>query len=167
MTINALLQIRARRSPVAGALGLLLVAGLAGACGSKPAASAAVSTPTVTADTWAVVDGRTITRDAVEKAYKRSQQDPTQTVSDDEAMSGKLGVLDDLILQDLLIAKADQLKITVADGDLDKAYADAKKNITDEAFQQETAKRGLTAADIRDGLKRQLLSQKEIGRAHV
>ena len=42
------------------------------------------------------------------------------------------------------------------------AYADARKNLTDAAFQQELARRGLTPADVRERLRRELLAQKLI-----
>jgi peptidyl-prolyl cis-trans isomerase SurA len=110
---------------------------------------------------WAVVDGREITRDEVEKAYRRLR-DTSQPVSDEEALAAKLTLLNDLIMQDILIAKARTLKVEVTDAELDKAFAEAKNNITDEAFQQELTKRSLTAADMREGLRRELLTQKVI-----
>ena len=67
----------------------------------------------VSADTWAVVDGREITRDDVEKAYRRTR-DASQTLSDEEALTAKLSLLNDLIVQDILLAKAGALKIEVA-----------------------------------------------------
>jgi peptidyl-prolyl cis-trans isomerase SurA len=116
---------------------------------------------TVSADTWAVVDGRQITREDVDKAYRR-RRDMSQTLSEEETLTAKLGLLDDLILQDILLAKAQALKLDVAQAELDTAYADAKKNIPDDAFQQELTRRGLTAADMREGLRRELLAQKVI-----
>ena len=83
-------------------------------------------------------------------------------MSDEEVLAAKLTLLDDLILQDILIAKAPALKVEVADGEVDKAFAAAKNNIADEDFQQELAKRGVTQADMRDGLRRELLAQKVI-----
>ena len=130
------------------------LAGLAGACRSTPSAPKAVS-----ADTWAVVDGREIRRDEVEKAYRRNAQ-LQPAPSDEEALTAKLGVLNDLIVQDLLFAKARELKIELPDSELDAAYADAKKDVPDEAFQQELTRRNLTAADLRDGLRRDLMTQK-------
>jgi len=106
-----------------------------------------------------VVDGRQITRDDVEKAYRR-MGDAAQPVSDEESLTAKLSVLNDLILEDILIAKAREAKVEVADKELDNAYAEARKNITDEAYQQELTTRGATAADMRDALRRQLLTQK-------
>jgi parvulin-like peptidyl-prolyl isomerase len=108
-----------------------------------------------------VVDGREITRDDVEKAYRRIR-DASQAVSDEEAYTAKLSLLNDLILQDLLLAKARELKLDVTTAELDTAFAEAKKNISDEAFQQELTKRGVTAADMREGLRRELLTQKVI-----
>jgi peptidyl-prolyl cis-trans isomerase SurA len=119
--------------------------------------------PAVTSDTWAVVDGREITREDVEKAYRRAG--PTaQTLSEEETSTAKLSLLDDLIVQDILLNKALALKIEVPESELDTAYAEAKKNIPDEAFQQELTRRSLTAADMREGLRRELLSQKLLER---
>jgi peptidyl-prolyl cis-trans isomerase C len=123
--------------------------------------TSAPATQQVSADTWAVVDGRSITRDAVEKAYRRVQE-PSQPLSTEEELGAKLSLLDDLILQDILIAKAAALKVEVPNAELDKAFAEAKGNITAEQFQQELTKRGVTEADMREGLRRELLTNKLI-----
>lgn len=135
----------------------LAVMNLGAACRST------TSTPAtqVSADTWAVVDGRPITRDAVERAYRRVQE-PSQPLSEEEALAAKLSLLDDLILQDILIAKAAALKVDVPASELDKAFEEAKKNISAEQFQQELTKRGVTEADMREGLRRELLTNKLI-----
>src|SRR4051812_27869099 len=132
---------------LSGALGVIAAAILAGACRSTPAPQAAPP-KTVSADTWAVVDGRPITRDDVEKAYRRTG-DATAALSDEEALTAKLNLLNELIVQDVLLAKARELKIEVTDADVDKAYAETKKRGSDEAFQQELTRRHLTAADMR------------------
>jgi peptidyl-prolyl cis-trans isomerase SurA len=138
---------------------LIAVACCAAAC--RP--DSATPTTTVSADTWAVVNGREIARDHVEKAYRRTGG-ASQALSEEEALTAKLTLLNDLILQEILLAKAAESKIEVTDSELDTAYAAAKKNITDEVFQQELIRRNLTAADMRDGLRRELLSQKVIER---
>jgi peptidyl-prolyl cis-trans isomerase SurA len=135
---------------------LLAASSVAAACQSTPARPAAVS-----ADTWAVVDGREITRGEVEKAYRRTG-DTTQALSNEEGLTAKLTLLNDMIVQDILIAKAGALKIEVPDSELDAAFEEARKSITGEAFQQELSRRNLTAADMRDGLRRELISQKVI-----
>lgn len=135
----------------------LAAASTAGACGSAPATSAAP----ISAETWAVVDGKEITREAVEKAYRRAR-DGSQTLSPEEALTAKLSLLNDLILQEILLAKAVALKLEVAPTELDAAYAEAKKNIADDAFQQELTRRNITAADMREGIRRDLLTKKVI-----
>ena len=61
-------------------------------------------------------------------------------------------MLDDLILQDLLIAKAAGLKIEVPATELDAAFAKAKGTLTDDQFKQELTRRSLSEADLREGL---------------
>jgi parvulin-like peptidyl-prolyl isomerase len=129
------------------------------ACRSTPGAAE----PAASADTWAVVDGREITREHVEKTYRRTA-DLSQAQSEEEALAAKLSLLNDLIVQEILIDKARELKIELPESELDTAYNEARKNIPDEAFQQEMTRRNLTAADMREGLRRELLSQKVIER---
>lgn len=143
-------------------LSALALAALASACRSTPAAPAAP----VSANAWAVVDGRELRRDYVEKEYRRVGQ-TSPALSDDEALTAKLSLLNDLIVQDILLAKARALKIELTDAELDAAYADAKKNIPDETFQQELTRRNLTAADMREGLRRELVAQKVLEREVV
>ena len=118
--------------------------------------------PPVSPDAWAVVNGKEITRDEVEKGFRRSGN--TAQMSDEEATAAKMALLDDLIMEEILMAKARDLKIEVPETEVDTAYAEAKKNITEEAYQQELTKRNLTIADMRDGLRRELLTRKVLDR---
>ncbi len=90
-------------------LGLVAMATVAGACNAKPG-----SGPAPSADAWAVVDGREIKRDDVEKAYRRAMQ-AQGAPSEEEALNAKLNLLNEMIVQDILIAKAGSLKIEVPD----------------------------------------------------
>ena len=135
----------------------LAAACLLTACRSTPAKPAV----NVTDNTWAVVNDREITRDQVEKAYRRIS-DPSQPLSEEEALTAKLSLLNEVVVQELLLAKAAQLKIEVTDGELDKAYAERRKNMSEEAYQQELTRRSLSAADMRDGLRREMLAQKVV-----
>jgi parvulin-like peptidyl-prolyl isomerase len=153
-----------RRSLVA--LAVVTTFGLGAACGPASTSSTsapAASPPVVSPDTWASVDGRTITRDMVEKAYRRIA-DVDRPPSDEEALAAKLAVLNDLILQDILAAKARELAIEVAEADIDTAVSQARQGMTDETFQKELSRRNLTTADVRDSVRRDLLAQKVIER---
>ena len=145
------------RIPVAAGRGLVLaavaLAGLAAACHSKPAA------PPVSVNAWAVVNAHEITRDDVDKAYRRTDQSG-QALGEDEGFAARLALLDDLIAQEVLLAKARDLKIDIPESELGTAFAEARKNIPEEAFKQELARRHLTDADMREGLRREMLVQK-------
>ncbi len=147
--------VRVSRLVVVGVVALLA----GGACRQASAPPPAPVSP----DTWAVVDGRPITRADVDKAYLRIQ-DPNVKPSEEELWSAKLQVLNDLILQDILLAKAKALNLDVPAAELDTAFNDAKKNLPEEAFEQELTRRGVSAADMREGLRRELLAQKVIAR---
>jgi len=131
------------------------------ACRSTPKTAAPATSSTPSADTWAVVDGKDITRAQVEKAYHQNA-DPNQTLSQEEALSARLSLLDDLITEEILLERAQQQKIAVTDAELDMAYAGAKQNLTDEQFQQQLFARSLSTADVRDMLKRRMMAQKVI-----
>jgi peptidyl-prolyl cis-trans isomerase SurA len=126
----------------------------AGACQSG------CSSRSSTADVWAVVDGREIREADVEKEFRRTSSGPA--ITGDAAVATKLAVLDQLITQNILIARATELKITLPDSELDTAFTNAKNGISDEAFNRQLGARNLTAADVRDALRRDLLAQKVV-----
>lgn len=147
-----------RRLRLVGALGALLAVAVAAACGSKTAAPPPPASP----DVWAVVEGREIHRDDVEKAYRRAA--PTQATSDDEILAAKLSLLDELITQDILLARAKTLGVEPTAAEVDKAFSDRKGNLTEPQFQQLLKDRGLTEADMREGVRTQLGAQKVLER---
>ena len=138
---------------LSAALCALSAACLVVACRSTPAAGPA------SADTWAVVGGEDITRQDVEKAFRRDST-AAPGVSAEETLTAQLGLLDNLIMEEILVAKARALKVEVPESDIEAAYNQAKGNLTEEAFQQELSKRTLTPTDVRDTLRRQLITQK-------
>jgi peptidyl-prolyl cis-trans isomerase SurA len=137
----------------------LTVALAAGACRGNTPAAAKPASP----NAWAVVNGREITQDEVDKAYRRAAP-VGQQLSDEEVYTAKLNLLNELIVQDLLLAKAAELKIELPESELDTAYNEAKKNIPPATFDEELKSRNLTAADMRDDLRRNLLAQKVVDR---
>jgi peptidyl-prolyl cis-trans isomerase SurA len=141
------------------ALILPLALGLA-ACQSRQASQTAAP---VSADTWATVDGRPITRTDVDKAYDRNR-DMAQQLSPEEMTTMKLGLLDDLITQEILLARARELMIEVAESEIETAYQQARQSVPDETFQQELAMRNLTTSDLREQARRQLLVDKLLER---
>ena len=132
---------------------------LALACGAAACGKDSATTASVSPDTWAVVDGRSIMREEVEKAFRSSQEEST-TMSPEEAMTIKLSILNEMIVQNILLEKARAANIQVPDAELETAYNDRRKNMTEEQFQAELKKRNVTPADLRENLRRELLSKK-------
>jgi peptidyl-prolyl cis-trans isomerase SurA len=130
---------------------------LAASCGGSKSASPS------SADVWATVDGREIKREDVEKVYRRVAQQ-TPALSEEEALTAKLSLLNELIVQDILISRAPALKVEVTTAELDAAFAERRKNLTDEAFQKELSSRGLSADDMKAALRQELLADKVVDR---
>jgi len=140
---------------------VLALAILAAACrNDAPGAAAGTSKPP-SGNAWAVVNGNEITRDDVEKAYRRAAP-AGQQPAEEEALTAKLNLLNELVVQQLLLEKGQALKIELPDAELDKAYLDAKANIPEDAFLTELKSRNLSAADMREDLRRNLLAQKVV-----
>jgi peptidyl-prolyl cis-trans isomerase SurA len=141
------------RAGLAG-LGLAVCLG-APACGGDDAPSSP--------DVWAMVDGREIRKDDVEKAYRRVSP-PNQSLSKEEELTAKLSLLNEMIVQDILVAKAAALNLTVTDSEIETAFNERKKNMPEDAFQKELNARGLTTDDMKAGLRRELLADKVVER---
>jgi peptidyl-prolyl cis-trans isomerase SurA len=153
MDMDRIDRARSWVSVVAGAL-------LAGACGGTAAPPPGPSSP----DVWAVVDGREILRDEVEKLFRAAVQDGVPPPTGEEALMAKLGIVDELITQDLLLARARASKLEVADTELEAAFAERRKGVSDQEFQKRLTERNLTAEDIKRGMRRELSAQKIIER---
>jgi peptidyl-prolyl cis-trans isomerase SurA len=152
----------ASRSASSRVLATLVTLVSLGACRSAPAEP----TITVTDATYAVVNGRQLTRDDVDRAFQRAQPS-SQVLSEEETLTAKLNVLDNLIIEDLLLAKARELKLEVPETEIDEAYNATKRNLTDAELQEELTRRKITVADVREGLRRELLASKVIEREVV
>ena len=133
------------------------------ACGGGSSSSASKAPA---ADTWAVVDGREIKKDDVEKAYRRVS-DLTAKPSDAEVLTAKLSILSEMITQDLLLAKAKALGVEVTGADIEKAFEERRKSVPDDVLQKQLTQRGLTTADVKEDIRRELTTQKLIEREVV
>jgi peptidyl-prolyl cis-trans isomerase SurA len=146
------------RALVRGVPFTLLVV-LIAACGRTPAAPR-----TLAPDIWATVDDRSISRDDVERTYRLTVQPQPTPPSDEEALNVKLNLLEELINQDLLVAKAAAGGLQVTDGEVDAAYAEQRGTQTDAQFLLQLSQRNATADDVKRQLRRSLLAQKLIDR---
>jgi peptidyl-prolyl cis-trans isomerase SurA len=115
-------------------------------------------------DVWATVNGTEIKRDEVEKYY-RSQVNPEgQEPSQEEALSLKLNVTDQLINNEILLERAKKLNLEASDGEVEDKFTELKSPFTEEEFQRQLKARGMSVDDLKRDLRRQLSIQKLLNR---
>jgi len=139
-------------------LGILAALGVAPACKKQgPPAP----------DVWAVVNGEAVKRDEVEKYYRGRVTRETQEPSQEEALSLKLNILDELINNEILLERAKKLSLEASDGEVEDKFTEFKSPYTEDEFQRQMKDRGFTVDDLKRDLRRQLSIQKLINKEVV
>ena len=118
-------------------------------------------------DVWAVVNGKEIKRDDVDKYYRTRVNPEGQAPSQEEVLSLKLNVLDELINNEILLERAKKLNLEASDGEVEDKFTEMKSPYTEEEFQRQLKERGLSVDDLKKGLKRQLSTEKLLNREVV
>lgn len=119
-------------------------------------------------DTWAVVNGTEIKRAEVDKYYRsRQQSQGPATASHDEALSLKLGILDQLINNEILFQRAKALNLVASDGEVEDRFTQSKSSFTEDEFQKKLQDSGLTVDDLKNEIRRELSIQKLLNREVV
>ena len=116
---------------------------------------------------WAVVDGQNITRAEVDKFYRTQLNPDAPEPSQDEALSLKLNILDELINNRILLEKAKKLGLEAADGEVEDKFTEFKSPYTEDEFQRQLKSRGYTVDDLRSDIRQQISIQKVINREVV
>ncbi len=118
-------------------------------------------------DVWAVVNGHEIKRDEVEKYYRGRVNPEAQEPSQEEGLSLKLSILDELINNEILLERATQLNLVATDGEVEDKFTESKSPYTEEEFQKKLKEGGITVDDLKRDLRRQLSIQKLLNREVV
>jgi peptidyl-prolyl cis-trans isomerase SurA len=118
-------------------------------------------------DVWAVVNGKEIRKDEVEKYYRTRINPEGQAPSQEEALSLKLNVLDELINNEILIERAKKLNLEASDGEVEDKFTELKSPFTEDEFQRQLKERGVSVEDLKRDLRRQLSIQKLLNREVV
>jgi peptidyl-prolyl cis-trans isomerase SurA len=118
-------------------------------------------------DVWAVVNGQEIKRDEVEKYYRTRVNPEGQEPSQEEALSLKLNVLDELINNEILLERAKKLNLEASDGEVEDKFTELKSPYTEDEFQRQLKDRGVSVTDLKGDLRRQLSIQKLMNREVV
>jgi peptidyl-prolyl cis-trans isomerase SurA len=130
--------------------------------------SAGCNKPTPHApDVWAVVNGTEIKRDEIEKYYRTRVNPEGQEPSQEEALSLKLNVLDELINNEILLERAKKLNLEATDGEVEDKFTELKSPYTEDEFQRQLNDRRVSVSDLKRDLRRQLSIQKLLNREVV
>ena len=116
---------------------------------------------------WAVVDGKDIMRDEVEKNFRSRLNADSPAPSQEEALSLKLSVLDELINSEILLERAQKMNLVATDAEVEDKFTEAKSPYTEEEFQNRLKDTGLTVDDLKSDIRRQLSIQKLLNREVV
>ena len=116
---------------------------------------------------WAVVNGKDITRTQVDKFYRTQLNPDAPEPSQDEALSLKLNILDELVNNQILLERAKRLGLEAADGEVEDKFTEFKSPYTEDEFQRQLKSRGYTVDDLRSDIRQQLSIQKVINREVV
>src|SRR5258708_26772128 len=95
-------------------------------------------------DVWAVVNGKEIKREEVDKYYRTRVNPEGQEPSQEESLSQKLNVLDELINNEILLEKAKKLNLEASDGEVEDKFTELKSPYTDDEFQRRLKDQTLT-----------------------
>src|SRR5881398_1301009 len=115
-------------------------------------------------DVWAVVSGKEIKRDEVDKYYRTRVNPEGQEPSQEESLSQKLNVLDELINNEILLEKAKKLNLEASDGEVEDKFTELKSPYTEDEFQRRLKDQGMSVDDLKQDLRRQLSIQKLLNR---
>src|SRR5438874_5696963 len=92
-------------------------------------------------DVWAAVNGKEIKREEVDKYYRTRVNPEGQEPSQEEALSLKLNVLDELIYNEILLERAKKLGLEASDGEVEDKFTERKSPYTEDEFQDRKSTR--------------------------
>jgi peptidyl-prolyl cis-trans isomerase SurA len=118
-------------------------------------------------DVWALVNGKEIKRADVDKYYRTRVNPEGQEPSQEEALSLKLNVLDELINNEILLERAKKLNLEASDGEVEDKFTELKSPYTEDEFQRQLKDRNVSVIDLKSDLRRQLSITKLLNREVV
>ncbi len=118
-------------------------------------------------DVWAVVNGHDIHRAEVEKYYRSRVAAEAQSPSQEQGLSLKFSILDELINNEILLERANKLNLIASDAEVEDKFTESKSPYTEDEFQKKLKEAGLTVEDLKSDLRRQLSIQKLLNREIV
>jgi peptidyl-prolyl cis-trans isomerase SurA len=111
-------------------------------------------------DVWAEVDGKAIRRQLVERYYRSRMSAGSDAGSPEQALSFKLNILNELINNEILVARASRTGITVSEAEVDTKIAELQSPYSEEEFEQKLKEQGLDSGNLRQEVRQNLIITK-------
>ncbi|MGA9885448.1 MAG: SurA N-terminal domain-containing protein [Candidatus Acidiferrales bacterium] len=118
-------------------------------------------------DVWAVVDGKQILREDVDRVYQSRVNAEAPAPSHEEELSLKLSILDELINSQILLDRAQKMNLIASDDEVEDRFTQSKSPYTEEEFQEKLKSSGLSIDDLKSDIRRQLSIDKLLNREVV
>src|SRR5580692_12432321 len=118
-------------------------------------------------DVWATVNSKAISRAEVEKYFRTRVNAEAPAPSQEEALSLKLSILDELINNEILLERASKMNLIATDAEVEDKFTESKSPYTEEEFQKKLKDSGLSVDDLKGDIRRQLSVQKLLNREVV
>ncbi|MBZ5514476.1 MAG: peptidylprolyl isomerase [Acidobacteriia bacterium] len=116
---------------------------------------------------WADVDGVPIFRDQVERYYRSRTATGAEGASQEQALSFKLTILDELINNQILAAHAAKSHVAVSEAEIDTKVNELQSPYSREEFQKKLTEQGLDSGSLRDEIRRSLIITKLVNKEIV
>jgi peptidyl-prolyl cis-trans isomerase SurA len=115
-------------------------------------------------DVMAKVDGRKIYRTDVDKYYSNQTSGSEQQPSGEQATSLRLGILTQMIDDELLMRRAEKLGLLATDDEVQRKLTELKSPYTQEQFEQRLKDKKITIDDFKRDLRRSLTREKVLNK---
>ena len=115
-------------------------------------------------EVWAEVDGKPIYHDQVDKYYHTRMAPGSDPGSEEQALSLKLNILNELISKQILLAHASHSQITVSEAEVDTKIAQLESPYSKQEFQKKLGEQGLDRSDLEQQVRESLIVEKLINK---
>src|SRR5512141_738559 len=116
------------------------------------------------ADIMAKVNGRKILRSEVDKYYVNQTASSPQPPTDEQSTSLKLGILKELIDNEILMQRAEKLGLLATNEEVDQKLNEIKAPYTQEEFDKRLQERKLSLDDFKRDLRRSITIDKVLNK---
>jgi peptidyl-prolyl cis-trans isomerase SurA len=117
-------------------------------------------THTPPANVAAEVNGHAITYDELNKTYQSQYANQSERFTEDQIQAQKIDVLSNLIINEIMLQRAEKLGLNAVDADVDAEIAKMRAPYTKEEFDKTLADQHMTLDDLRKNVRSKLTVDK-------